>query len=44
MQKKTYAAPRLTVHGDVRKITLQHGHSVTDVPKGTPCCNDISGS
>jgi len=40
MQKKTYVAPQLTVHGDVRKITLQNGASVTDVPKGTPCCDD----
>ena len=40
--KKSYAAPRLIVHGDVRKITLQNGVTVTDVPQGTPCCDNIA--
>lgn len=40
--KKTYASPQLTVHGDVRKITLQNGTSVTDVPQGSDCCNVAS--
>jgi hypothetical protein len=40
--KKTYASPRLTVHGDVRKITLKNGDSFVDVPQGTPCCPDAS--
>ena len=39
-----YAAPRLTVYGNVNNITLQNGNKVTDVPQGTPCCNNISGS
>jgi hypothetical protein len=34
--KKTYSAPKLSVHGDVEKITLQGGVSQTDVPQGTP--------
>jgi hypothetical protein len=42
--KKAYSTPRLTVHGDVEKITLQSGSNVTDVPEGTPCCDDIGGS
>lgn len=42
--KKAYSKPQLTVHGDVRKITLQNGNEVTDVPIGTPCCNDVAGS
>jgi len=40
--KKCYASPRLVSHGDVDKITEQGGHSVTDVPQGTPVDGDIT--
>ena len=40
--KKTYATPRLIVHGDVRRITLQNGVSVVDVPQGTPVPGNIA--
>lgn len=31
-----YNTPRLTIHGDVERITRQGGFSATDVPIGTP--------
>lgn len=34
--KKTYNAPKLTVHGDVEVLTQQGGSTQTDVPLGTP--------
>ncbi len=34
--KKSYAAPQLTIHGDVEVLTQQGGFSNTDVPAGTP--------
>lgn len=34
--KKPYTAPKLTIHGDVEKITQQGGVIQTDVPQGTP--------
>jgi hypothetical protein len=36
MMKKSYARPKLSVHGDIARITLQGGSSRTDVPMGTP--------
>ena len=32
--KKTYSTPKLIVHGDVEKITLQGGMTNADVPNG----------
>jgi hypothetical protein len=34
MHKKPYTTPRLTVHGDVEKITLQNGLDNADTPAG----------
>ncbi|NCJ08142.1 hypothetical protein GS597_16835 [Synechococcales cyanobacterium C] len=34
--KKAYAKPFLTIHGDVEVLTQQGGVSQTDVPLGTP--------
>jgi hypothetical protein len=36
MGRKKYASPKLTIHGDVAKITLQGGFNHIDVPIGTP--------
>jgi hypothetical protein len=35
MSKKTYRKPTLTVHGDVKKITLAGAVKNADVPGGT---------
>ena len=35
-RKNNYAAPTLTVYGNVENLTQQGGASSTDVPLGTP--------
>ena len=34
MKKDTYTSPQLTVHGDLRKITLQGANQALDCPQG----------
>lgn len=34
--RKQYTTPKLTVHGNVERITQQGGSTATDVPFGTP--------
>ena len=39
--KKPYNRPQLVDHGDIDEVTQKTGHSVTDVPIGTPVDGDI---
>lgn len=41
--KKTYNAPKLTVHGNIEVITQQGGETFVDAPIGTPI-GDGAGS
>jgi hypothetical protein len=42
--KKSYAAPKLTVHGNVEKLTQQNGKTFNDTPLGTPSTDNDDGS
>ena len=35
-KKKTYSAPKLTVHGNVKQLTQQGGLPNADAPNGVP--------
>ena len=39
--KKPYNRPQLIDHGDIDEVTQKTGHSLTDVPIGTPVDGDI---
>ncbi|MEZ4728990.1 MAG: hypothetical protein R3E79_17795 [Caldilineaceae bacterium] len=34
--KKCWTAPRVTVYGDIEKITQQNNQTNSDTPQGTP--------
>ena len=40
--KKTYRAPELVVHGDLRKITKRGGGDRIDLPEGTVVAPDAT--
>ena len=41
-RKKSYKAPELLVHGDLRKITKRGGGNRIDVPEGTVVAVDAT--
>jgi hypothetical protein len=42
--KKSYLAPKLTVHGNVEKLTEQNGRDFNDTPLGSPATGNDNGN
>jgi hypothetical protein len=42
LEKKSYEAPKLEVHGTVTELTQSGGGNQTDVPVGTPVNGNVN--